>query len=127
MANTPISFPQWVGMRTLLFAVGFCILSSSSGLAESGLASFYCCEFAGRATASGELFDPEAMTAAHRTLPFGTKVRVSNTGNSLSIIVRINDRGPFVLGRIIDMSLGAARELRMTESGVVAVTMDVIQ
>src|SRR5262245_15985902 len=76
-------------------------------------ASYYGKELAGRRTASGERFNPSAMTAAHRTLPFGTRVRVTNTHNGRSVIVRINDRGPFVKGRSIDLSSGAARAIGM--------------
>ena len=74
--------------------------------------------FAGRKTASGECFNPQAMTAAHRSLPFGVMVRVVNAGNGKSVTVRINDRGPFVKGRVIDLSLGAARAIGMVASGV---------
>ncbi|MEA5579803.1 septal ring lytic transglycosylase RlpA family protein [Nodularia harveyana UHCC-0300] len=91
-----------------------------------GIASFYGRGFAGRPTATGERFNPEAMTAAHRTLPFGTRVRVTNTRNGRSVVVRINDRGPFIRGRIIDVSTGAARSLGMIRSGVAPVKVEVI-
>src|SRR5262245_32137955 len=81
--------------------------------AQAQFASYYGKELAGRRTASGERFNPSAMTAAHRTLPFGTRVRVTNTHNGRSVIVRINDRGPFVKGRSIDLSSGAARAIGM--------------
>ena len=71
-------------------------------------------------TASGEMMNPNHMTAAHRTLPFGTKVRVTNRANGKSVVVRINDRGPFVRGRVIDVSKAAARQLGMIRAGVVS-------
>jgi rare lipoprotein A len=79
-------------------------------------------------TASGERFDPNGFTAAHRTLPLGTRVRVTNRGNGRSVIVRINDRGPFgKRDRIIDLSKAAARELHMLDAGVVPVTVEVLR
>jgi rare lipoprotein A len=78
----------------------------------------------GRMTASGERFDKHAMTAAHRTLPFGTRARVTNKRNGRSVIVRINDRGPFARGRIIDVSEGAAGQLGMKRDGVVPVKVE---
>lgn len=83
----------------------------------SGGASFYANRFAGRATASGERYDPAQFTAAHRTLPFGTLVRVTNVANGRSVIVRINDRGPFTRGRMIDVSRAAADELGLVARG----------
>lgn len=92
-----------------------------------GKASYYGKRFHGRKTASGERFDMHAMTAAHRTLPFGTKVRVTNTTNGKSVDVRINDRGPFGDGsRIIDVSQGAAARLDMIRAGIATVTLEVI-
>ena len=82
-----------------------------------GMASYYGNELAGNRTASGERFDPGQLTAAHRTLPFGSMVRVTNTSNGDSVIVRINDRGPFSRGRVIDVSQAAAREIGMHRSG----------
>jgi rare lipoprotein A len=78
-------------------------------------------------TASGEIFRPAEMTAAHRTLPFGTRVRVTNTHNGRTVIVRINDRGPFTRGRIIDLSLGAAEVIGMTGRGIATVQLEVLQ
>lgn len=89
-------------------------------------ASWYGPGFHGRRTASGERFNSQAMTAAHRTLPFGTKVRVHNPSNGKSVVVRINDRGPFHRGREIDLSHGAARAIGLTRSGVGTVTMVVL-
>jgi len=89
----------------------------------SGIASFYGNE-SGRHTASGQRFDQNAMTAAHRSLPFGTKLRV--THGDRSVIVTINDRGPFVRGRILDLSTGAARAIGLTSAGVGHVTAEVV-
>ena len=83
----------------------------------SGSASFYAARFDGRRTASGETFDNDALTGAHRTLPFGSLVRVTNTSNGDSVVVRINDRGPFTRGRLIDVSRAAAERLGMVASG----------
>ena len=91
-----------------------------------GMASWYGGHFHGRTTASGERFNKEDFTAAHRTLPFGTLVRVTNTLNGRSVTVRINDRGPFAKGRIIDLSEAAARKLAMLEKGVVRVRIKVL-
>ncbi len=88
-----------------------------------GLASFY---GSGERTASGGPFDPNALTAAHRTLPFGTHVRITRVDTGDSIIVRINDRGPFKPGRIIDLSRKAAEDLRMTDKGLTAVKLEVV-
>ena len=86
-----------------------------------GKASWYGPGFAGRKTANGERFNPRALTAAHRTLPFGTKVRVTNLSNGKSVVVRINDRGPYAGGRIIDLSKAAARRIGMLKQGVARV------
>lgn len=83
----------------------------------SGVASYYGAELAGRRTASGERFDPRDLTAAHRTLPFGTKVRVTNPANGRSVIVRINDRGPFTRNRMIDLSRSAAEQIGLVARG----------
>jgi rare lipoprotein A len=88
--------------------------------AESGRAAYY----GGGRTASGERSGPSELTAAHRTLPFGTRVLVTNLRNGRSVTVRINDRGPYGRGRIIDVSVAAARELRMMRSGTVMVRLD---
>jgi rare lipoprotein A len=82
-----------------------------------GMASFYGSELAGRRTASGERFDPGELTAAHRTLPFGSKVRVTNPANGRSVVVRINDRGPFARGRLIDLSRSAAKRIGLVGRG----------
>jgi rare lipoprotein A len=93
---------------------------------SSGLASWYGPGFHGRRSASGEVFNQNAMTAAHRTLPFGTQVRVTNLSNGEQVTVRINDRGPFSGGRVIDLSAGAAREIGLTNAGVGQVRLEVL-
>lgn len=88
-----------------------------------GYASYY---GSGYKTASGERFSPKGYTAAHRTLPFGTKVRVTNLRTGRTVIVRINDRGPFIRGRIIDLSLGAAQRIGMIAAGVARVRITIL-
>jgi rare lipoprotein A len=91
-----------------------------------GMASWYGYDGSGNKTASGERYNPEGLTAAHRTLPLGTKIRVTNTRNGRSVVVRINDRGPYIRGRIVDLSAGAARILGMIRSGVAPVNLEVL-
>lgn len=102
-------------------------LPFSMPLLQQGVASFYGSSFVGRKTASGEIYDGDSLTAAHRTLPMGTRVKVKNLKNGREVTVRINNRGPFVKGRIIDLSTRAARELRMTGAGVVPVEVTVLK
>ena len=97
------------------------LTSCSRKITESGKASYYADKFEGRRTASGETFHQRSMTAAHRTLPYGTKVRVVNLANGRSVKVRINDRGPFAEGRVIDLSKKAAKKLGMISTGVAPV------
>ena len=87
------------------------------------IASYY---YHGHTTANGEKFKPDGLTAAHKTLPFGTKVKVTNTHNDKSVVVRINDRGPFIKGRTIDLSRGAAKEIGMIKTGVARVTLEIM-
>jgi rare lipoprotein A len=114
-------------MRILLLGLLGAVLGSSPLWAvEEGLASWYGGKFQGRKTASGEVFDTNEFTAAHRTLPFGTRVRVTNLDTGRTTVVRINDRGPFVPGRIIDLSRAAAAAIGMAGSGVARVRVDVL-
>lgn len=99
----------------------------SDGYRAEGKASYYGSRHHGKRTASGERFDQHALTAAHRSLPFGTRVRVTNLRNQRSVVVRINDRGPYARGRIIDLSRQAARQLGMLSAGVVPVRVESIQ
>jgi rare lipoprotein A len=94
---------------------------------ETGIASYYGHEFHGRKTASGEIYDENELTAAHRTLPFGTLVRVTSKENGKSVVLRITDRGPFVSGRIIDVSYRAAQELVFVREGLVEVRVQEIR
>jgi rare lipoprotein A len=93
-------------------------------MASHGLASFYT---EGTQTASGEKFDTNELTAAHPTLPFGTRLRVTNVATGRSVTVRINDRGPYVAGRVVDVSYSAAQSLGMVGKGVANVKLDVVQ
>ncbi|MDX2154786.1 MAG: septal ring lytic transglycosylase RlpA family protein [Bryobacteraceae bacterium] len=95
------------------------------GYIEEGIASWYGHPYHGRAAANGEIYDMEKLTAAHRTLPFGTWLRVDNLANDKNVIVRINDRGPFVDGRIIDLSRAAARQIDMIGPGTARVRLTV--
>ena len=101
-------------------------VAARGGRRFRGIASFYGAYFAGRKTASGERFNPSKMTAAHKTLPFGTRVRVTNMRNGRSVVVRINDRGPFIRGRVIDLSRGAAGVIGMIGRGIAPVRVEVL-
>ena len=97
------------------------IPTGSHAETETGYASFYADKFEGRKTANGEIFNQSKLTAAHKKLPFGTQVMVTNLANGRSVQVRINDRGPFVSGRIIDLTKAAAKEIDMLGAGVARV------
>lgn len=88
---------------------------------ETGLASFYSESYNGKQTANGEIYNSSKLTAAHKKLPFGTKVKVTNLSNGKTVKVRINDRGPFIAGRIIDLTRAAAKKIDMVNAGVVKV------
>jgi len=98
--------------------------AAETQVASHGLASFYT---EGTQTASGEKFDTQELTAAHRTLPFGTRLRVTNVATGRSVTVRVNDRGPFVPGRVVDVSYSAAATLGMVGGGIAKVKLDVVQ
>jgi rare lipoprotein A len=100
--------------------------TKGKGTARKGMASWYGPGFHGRRTANGERFNQHGMTAAHRSLPLGTNVKVTNLNNGRSVVVRINDRGPFSGGRIIDLSQGAARLIGVVQSGVAPVLLEVL-
>ncbi|UCS93753.1 septal ring lytic transglycosylase RlpA family protein [Echinicola marina] len=112
---------------SLLMLIGLLIFSSCASItkhsarSEKGLASYYANKFDGRKTASGERYHHSKLTAAHRSLPFGTMVTVENLRNGKTVKVRINDRGPFVSGRVIDLSKKAAKRIDMIRDGVVPV------
>ena len=108
-------------VRAIFAACAVCIADVGTASAESGIASVYSYE-SGNRTASGERLQPSELTAAHRTLPFGTKVRVTNHRNGRTVTVRINDRGPFVKGRVIDLTPAAASALGFSGLAPVTVT-----
>ncbi len=91
-----------------------------------GMASYYGNKFEGRKTANGEIYRGENLTAAHQTLPFGTHLRVTNLRNGESVVVRVNDRGPFVANRILDLSLAAAQKLQIIQAGVSLVQIEIL-
>jgi len=107
----------------VVYGVRYYPLPSSEGFEQTGYASWYGNKFHGRSTSNGERYDMFKMTAAHKTLPFGTHVVVTNLGNKKRTVVRINDRGPFVKGRIIDLSYSAAQEIDLVGPGVARVRL----
>jgi len=124
----------------LLFIIGMIFLSATAcsvhrtsvrteagKRVEYGKASWYGKKFHGRLTANGEVYDMYRISAAHKTLPLGSKVKVTNRKNGKSLVVRINDRGPFIRGRIIDLSYGGAKALGMVEDGVVPARVEIIE
>ncbi len=110
----------------LLGIAGMLAWAESHVPIETGTIAWYGRMFTGLPTASGEPFDPDALTMAHLTLPFGTRVRVTNLGNKRQVIVTVNDRGPFVPGRIADVSLGAARQLQMVRAGIARARLEIL-
>lgn len=128
----------WAGRRLFtlplaLTVVGLAVIglagrpAAAAECDQVGQASYYCCEHHGRLTASGERFNQHALTAAHRSLPFGTTVRVCRTDTEACVTVRVNDRGPAAwTGRVLDLSLGAAQALGMVQRGVAPVCIDVL-
>lgn len=109
--------------RTFLIATfaAAMMTTCAANAAQQGLASYY---KSGHQTANGERFNPHGLTAAHRTLPFGTLVKVTNLKNGESVVVRINDRGPFKRKRVIDLSLGAAKIIGLVRAGIAPVRVD---
>jgi len=120
----------FVKSRLGAFGMAIAVCSTMAGFASQAEASSQCGKASwykmGTKTASGERMDARALAAAHRSLPFGTKVRVDNLSNGRSVVVRINDRGPFVGGRVIDVTQGAAERLGMVHSGVARVKVTVV-
>lgn len=115
-------------MGKILFVILSCFFMLTSFKSDNnyGKASFYSKEHHGRKTSSGEKFNMYALTAAHRTLKFGTKIKVTNLKNNKSVIVRINDRGPFVPGRILDLSYQAFKEISNPGAGVITIKYNLI-
>jgi rare lipoprotein A len=122
----------WAALMACGLALGACTVLPKGqadldvGNRELGMASWYGEDFHGWVTANGEIYDMEGLTAAHRTLPLGTWVLVTNVENGRQVRVRVNDRGPYLNGRVLDLSLAAARELNMVASGVAAVHLEVV-
>lgn len=102
------------------------VSASTAAASESGKIAWYGRKFAGRKTASGEIYNPEALTMAHKTLPFGTRVKVTNAKTGQSVTVRVNDRGPTQADRVGDVSLAAARKLGMVKPGVIEAELSVV-
>lgn len=111
----------------LIFALSVPILLIAQKDVQYGKASFYANKFEGRTTASGEKYWHSKLTAAHRTLPFNSRVRVTNLSNNKSVVVRVNDRGPFIKDRVIDLSKSAARKLDFIKDGVCNVKVEVLE
>jgi rare lipoprotein A len=134
IANAPVAVGNASASRNIGALANPVVEVVRSGLTQvsrvvaslTGLASWYGPGFAGRPSASGEIFNPEHLTAAHPSLPFGTLVRVVNPDNGRSVVVRINDRGPFHGSRLLDLSMAAARELGIISSGVATIRMEVL-
>jgi len=111
----------------LFLALLLCTAMARAQHTESGYASFYADRFHGKKTASGEPYNKNAFTAAHRSLPFGTTVKVTRVDNHRSVVVKINDRGPFVKGRVIELSRAAARQIDLLQNELVMVKLEVIR
>lgn len=115
-------------MTLVILMVGFDVAYAKyRPQSQVGMASYYGKKFHGRKTANGERFDMNKLTAAHRTYPFGTVLKVTNLRNNKQVTVRVNDRGPYVGGRVIDLSKQAARELGFINSGVTKVKIEVVR
>jgi len=115
-------------MLILLFSFCCCLTGSQTrAYVQYGIASYYGEKFHGSRTASGELFNKWDHTCAHKRLPFGTKLEVTNLKNKKSVVVRVNDRGPFVKGRIIDLSYAAAKKIGMIGAGTVKVKIEIVR
>ena len=113
----------------LVIAIWFTALLIIIGvvrIANADVASYYSYEMGGRKTANGEIFDPNALTAASRTFPFGTRLKVTNKKNGKYVVVRVNDRGPYIKGRTLDLSYAAAEQIDMVQSGVAEVEIVVV-
>jgi rare lipoprotein A len=123
------SMKEWtLYLISAVTLIGLVLLYQVAGpYYEVGIASWYGPGFDGNLTANGEVYDMDGISAAHKTLPFGTVVRVVEFSTGKSIVVRINDRGPFIEGRIIDLSKGAARELGIIDKGITKVGLRIIR
>ena len=113
-------------LASLVLLVVFMSTTTAQSFKQSGIASYYADKFVGRTTANGEKYKHNKLTAAHKTLPFGTMVKVKNLENGKEVVVRVNDRGPFVTGRIIDLSKSAAEKLDFVQKGIVRVEITTV-
>ncbi len=129
MSNIPVKKQRLLSILCSIILLTSCAGKSyfPSGNVQKGIASWYGSDFHGKLTSNGEIYNMHALTAAHKTLPFGAYVRVTNLHNGKSIVVRINDRGPFIKGRIIDLSYAAAKKLGMDITGVAPVKIKVLK
>jgi len=114
-------------LGTVVLVAAAVLFSTFGPYYETGIASWYGPGFDGNLTANGEIYDMNGISAAHKTLPFGTIVRVVDLDTGRSIVVRINDRGPFIEGRIIDLSKGAAEKLGMVDRGIIPVGLRIVR
>ena len=121
MGGSLLTWRTWLALAAPLIALAAGMASAADIGDFSGSAAYYSEDYKGR-TASGSQYDPDKFTCAHRTLPFGTRLRVTDRRSHRSVVVVVTDRGPFNKGRVIDLSLAAAKALRMTARGVIAVT-----
>ena len=138
IANSPFvkATPSWWLAALISVLIALAVQGCSStpkagapqpvGHTETGMASFYGNEFQSRKTSNGEIFDQAKLTAAHRTLAFGTRLKVTNTQNGKSVVVRVNDRGPFAKGRILDLSSSAFKTIASLNAGVIPVRIEII-
>ena len=122
LAQTAASAPAAAVVKAAVVATA----AAPTGDVSEGKVAYYGKRFAGRKTASGKKFNPGAMTMAHKSLPFGTKVRVTNLKNNKSVVVRVNDRGPTTADRVGDLSLAAAKKIRMVRAGVIDAELEVL-
>ena len=123
----PLPLPVWRGVITLLLIWGNFSLGQGLGLyaqTQSGKASYYAKSWTGRRTSNGELLHHDSLTCAHKTLPFGTLLKVTNLLNGKQVVVRVTDRGPYVKGRVVDLSWGAAKAIGMLAHGIAPVSVE---
>ena len=118
--------PGWASPPRPADSNASALVGQESSTILDGIASYYGKEHHGKKTANGEIFDMNKLTAAHRSLPFGSQVKVTNLSNQRSVVVRINDRGPYYQGRIIELSLSAADRLEMVKSGITKVNLEIL-
>ena len=123
----PLPLPVWRGVITVLLIWGNFSLGQGAGLyaqTQSGKASYYAKSWTGRRTSNGERLHHDSMTCAHKTLPFGTLLKVTNLLNGKQVVVRVTDRGPYVRGRVVDLSWGAAKAIGMLSQGIAPVSVE---